>query len=489
MTPLALEDAVRSALERNLDLSIQRVQPLIGRQQIRQAIGAFDPLLELSAVYNHQERFVNSLLEQAAESGLIISNIFTPGGSLSGKLTTGTQYAFSLTAPSVSTNDPNRLFDQAYQAVMTLGLTQPLLRDFGTEVNLVQVRQAENVERQNLLAVEAKMLSLILDVETRYWALVYAQGHVDVSESAFALAQDLVVRTERQRRVGRATDLDVLQTRTAAEARRGELARARADLLNAQAQLRLLIDPKAAVGGPIVAGGRPRDEGSPVDLVGKLGTALARRPEIRQQELVIEKLALSERLDKNNTLPRLDALGSLGWNGLAGNGLNQAFRGTLPSRLQGQDTYTDAFNNFLNPNGNVNWLLGLRLQFPIGNKVALAQLEQTRLSRRQEELRLALLKSQIAVDVETAFNDLGAAAEQLQAARQAVSLASEQVDAEERKLPAGLSTVRTALETHNNLAIARDREVQALTTYASVRSRLDATQALPFETYRLVVGR
>jgi len=358
---------------------------------------------------------------------------------------------------------------------MTFGLTQPLLRDFGTEVNLVQVKQAEHSERQGLLAVEARMLTLIRDVE--------------VAEGTLALAVDLVLRTERQREVGLATDLDLMQTRTVADARRAEVVRARADLANAQAQLGILIDPRASMSTPIVAVGSPPDDAAPLDLAGKVGSALARRPEIRLQELVIDKLALGERLDKNNTQPRLDALGSVGWNGLAGNGLNPAFRGTLPSRLQGQDTYTDSFNNFLNPNGNVNWLLGLRLQIPLGNNTALAQLEQTRLSRRQEELRLALLKSQIALDVETAFNDSRAASVTLEAARKAVVLANEQLDAEERKLRAGLATVRTLLEAQNVVATARDRENQALTAYASARSRLDAAHAASLDTYRLVLDR
>jgi outer membrane protein len=487
--PLTLEEAVRTALERNLDLSIQRVQPLIGRQQIRQAIGAFDPLLQASATYNHQEAFANSTLEREAESGLIIGNIFTPSGVLSGKLTTGTQYSFSLTAPATSTNNPNRLYDNAYQAALNFGLSQPLLRDFGTEVNLVSVRQAENVERQSLLAVEARMLALIRSVETNYWNLLYAQQHVEVAEGTLALAQDLTVRTERQRTAGLATDLDVLQAKTAAEARRGDVARARADLLNGQAQLRLLVDPKVGVAAPIVASGKPPDEGAPTDLVGKVASALARRPEIHQQELVIEKLALDERLGKNNTLWRLDGIGSLGWNGLAGNGQNPAVRGTLASKLQGQDTYTDSFNNFFSPSGNVNWLLGLRLQIPIGNNEALARLEQTRLQRRQGELGLALLRSQIGVDVETAFNDMAAAAEQLQAAREAVALAREQLDAADRKLPTGLSTVRNVLEAQDALATTRDREIQVLTTYVSARARLDAAAAKSFDTYRLVLAR
>lgn len=482
---LSLEEAVRRALEHNLDLQIERLNPPIAHQGIDEGLGAFDPLFSTSTPLGRGERPVNSALEQLAENGLILQKTFTPANSFGGKLFTGTQYSLSLNSQLLITNNPQRLFDRSYQPVLTFSLTQPLLRDFGIAVNLVKVRQAENTEKKALFGVKAKMLSVILNVEATYWSLFYAEQHVKVAEDNLKLAEDLVERLTRSKDSGLATALDVLQAKSQVEARRGDLARARADLLKAQSQIRVLVDPTIDVTMRIQAFDGPRDTGVPSNLREKIAQALAQRPEIPQQELVIENLAQQELLAQNNTLWRLDLLGTVGFAGLGGKGVGPTIR-MLPSRLEGRDTFAEAFGDYFT-HKSMNWSVGIQLQIPIWNRTALAQLEETRLQRRQQGLQLSLIKNQITLDVETAFQDTTAGFAQLLAAREAVALAQEQLSARERDLAAGLATVRQVLEAQNKLLNAQDGEIQTLVNYAGARSRLDAAQAQSFDTYRLVV--
>ncbi len=483
--PLLLRDAVRLALERNLDLSVQRLEPLINQAQVREASGEFDPLLILSLSYGRQERLVNSTLEETAESGLIVDQTLNPDGQIIGRLPTGTQYNLSLTTPSVNTNNPNRLFDHYYYPVINFGLTQPLLRDFGIETNLVRVRKAEKLERESLLGIEANMLSVIREVESRYWAVSFFQKHVEVTQGTLALAQDLVERLTRLRNAGLATDLDLLDARAVVEARKGDVARAETELTNARAQLRLVVDPRADLGTSLAAAENPAFEGTPVDLAGMLARGLVRRPEIRAQEAAIERLALDEHAARNNTQPRLDAIGNLGWNGLAGSPLGPNVRGDLPSRLQGQESYWDAFRGFFTPDGNVSWSVGMRLQVAVGNREAQGKLDQAKLRRRQGELRLAQARSQVGADVETAFHEVAAESVRYLAAKESVDVARMQLAARERELGAGLATVRKVLEAQDVLALSQDRQNQALVNYATARARLNAAQAETLDTYRL----
>jgi outer membrane protein TolC len=483
------QEAIRLALERNLSLTIERINPQIAREQVREAEGQFDPLLGGSVTYDRHKRFLNSALESRAEDGLVRDRLLSPQTSFTGKLITGTQYNLSLTTQIMDTDHPQRLFDESHTAALNLGLTQPLLRDFGIEVNLVKVNQAKKGERQTILGVEAKMLSVIRDVETTYWTVFYAQQHVIVAQGSLDLAEDLVQRLARMREAGLATALDLIQAQAAVEAKRGDLARARADLLNAQAQLRLLIDPTREPTARVIASERPPEEEPSSDLLERVVRALARRPEISAQGLMIEQLELQEKLDRNNTLWRLDAVGNVGYNGLAGSGLGPLVQGPRPAGLQGQTNFLDAFNSFFTPEGNLNWSVGVQLQVPIGNRQAFAQLQETRLRKRQEEFRLSLLKSQISVEIETAFQDRSAAWEQLLGARTSVGSAREQLAAEEKRLAAGLSTVRKVLEAQDDLATAKDKENQALVSYASAKSRLDAADATSFTTYQLVMQK
>ena len=106
-----------------------------------------------------------------------------------------------------------------------------------------------------------------------------------------------------------------------------------------------------------------------------------------------------------------------------------------------------------------------------------------------EGLRLSLLKSQIGVEVEAAFQDVTAGYAKLIAARKAASVAREQLTAQEKDLAAGLTTVRKVLEAQDSFVRAEDSEIQALVDYGSARASLDAAQALSFETYGLVIQR
>jgi len=486
---LGIRDAIRLALEQNLDLKIERYEPLVARELTRQSSGEFDPLLKLSGIWSRSEVLINSALEQQAESGLIVDQRFTPDLSLTGRLITGTQYGVSLVAPTVTTNDPNRIFDQFYRPVLTFTLAQPLLRDFGVEINLVRFKQAERSELIASLGVEARMLTVMRDVETSYRTLFLTQEHMRVAEGSVSLAVDLVERLRRLFSAGRATALDVRQAEAAAEARRSDLKRAEADVVNARAQLQLLISPHPTRAPRLIAAEAPPEDGVPDGLEGKIARALARRPELRRQELVIENLRSEELLARNNTLPRLDVLGGVGWNGLGGNGVGPNIRGTLPSRIQGNDNYLSAFDDFLSPGGNVSWSLGLRLQMPLGNNDAIGRLEQARLRRDQERLRLTLLRNQISVDVQTAFADMSAAWAQIVATDEILRLAREQLEAQERQFRAGLATVRQVLEAQDAVAQAEDRRLQALVLYNAASSRLAAAEAATFETYRLVIRK
>jgi outer membrane protein TolC len=288
--------------------------------------------------------------------------------------------------------------------------------------------------------------------------------------------------------VGRATNLDVRLAEENAEARRSDLRRAEADLESARVQLQSLISPDPTRMARLVATEAPPEEGAPDGLEARIARALARRPEIRRQELVVENLRAEELLAKNNTLPRLDVLGGVGWNGLAGNTPGPAVR-SLPSRLQGRDTYLSAFDDFLQPNGAVSWSLGVRLQMPLGNHEAVGKLEATRLRRDQERTRLSVVRNQVSVDVQSAYQDMSAAWAQVAAADESVRLSREQLEAQERQFSAGRATVRQVLESQDVVAQAEDRRRQAMVLYNVARSRLAASEAATFETYRLVMRR
>ena len=489
-TPLGILEAVRSAMEQNLDLKIQRLNIPLAKAQIRQAEGEFDPFAGLSVNYGQEKRFPLTILEETAYKGYIRDETFVPSASIQGRLTSGTQYGFTFSWPQTYSDNPLRLFNDTYQANLGFTVAQPLLRGFGFSVNLVSVRIGEKTERQALANVEARMLQVIQDVEMRYWTVVFAQRHVDVSRGSLALAQDLVERLERGLQGGLTTGLDLAQAQSALEARRADLGRAEADLVTARASLRLMIDPRRAIPAPLLAVDAPAEEGPPTDLPGLLARAAANRPEVRSEQLAVDKLTLLETKAEDNTRPSLNFLGTIGFSGAAGSTFNpivneQLVQGPLPTR----HTYADAWNGLYTTQGPYNWSVGLQLTIPIGNRQAEGLLTQARIQRQQQEYRLEQIKGQIGVDVESAFEITRSAWERLASSRDAVRVARLQEDATRREQSAGRATVRQVLEAQQYLAQMLDVESQALTSYASARARLEAATTQSFQRYGLLIER
>lgn len=494
---LSVEEAVRTALEKNLDLEIEKVSPPIASDQIVQARSEFHPLFDYNLTYARQTRYLNNLLELRAANGLVRETRVTPEAELKGLLTSGTDYKLSAGLMTLKSDNPLRLFDVSYAPTVGIGFTQHLLRGFGRSVNLVKVRQAEQVEKQALLQVKAKMLDVIQDVETKYWILTYAQQHLDIAKDNLKVGEELIDRLKRMREAGISTDLDVSKASLAAEERRADVARAEADLKIAQARLRSTMDPDLPVTTKVIALETPQDEGPPKDLQKMIDRAMEARPEVEYEESVIENLSLQEKEARSNARWKLDATGGATYAGLGGKDVNPNLDPNvlfpmfpnlapnlrpLPGGLEDRSGPLSSFRN-----GNYSWSLGLSLEIPLGNRVSLAQVLPTRLKKTQEELRLEQVKQQIQLDLEVAFHNMDAEWSQLNSAREAVRLAQLQVNAEERNLEVGLNTVWDVVEAQDRLATALDAEGKSMALYAGSRSRLHAEQAESFEDYNLVV--
>ncbi|MEE8494761.1 MAG: hypothetical protein V3S25_12010, partial [Nitrospirales bacterium] len=141
---IALSDAVLKALQRNLDITISRKTRDIRLTDIIFEQAKFDPTLDLSGRY---DRTVVPLNQPVLGLGVPIldQNQSRWGIGLTQKLTSGAEYdlSFNPTRTSVA-GQPGFLFNPAYESTLALSISQPLLRDFGSDINKTQIRIAKN---------------------------------------------------------------------------------------------------------------------------------------------------------------------------------------------------------------------------------------------------------------------------------------------------------------------------------------------------------
>jgi outer membrane protein TolC len=195
--------------------------------------------------------------------------------------------------------------------------------------------------------------------------------------------------------------------------------------------------------------------------------ALEHRPELHQAKTVLENQHITLVFDKNQTLPTLDLAASLRFNGI-------------------DDSLGESFGEF-DLGKRYRWEAGLVFRYPFENRRAKGRLEQSRLAVRQQILRIKNLEENVIVEVRAAVRDVLTSAQRVQATRAASRLAEKQLEAEEKKLQVGLSTVFVTLQFQDDLAVERSNEISALTDYLKALVRLEEVKGTLLQTYAIVL--
>ena len=111
------------------------------------------------------------------------------------------------------------------------------------------------------------------------------------------------------------------------------------------------------------------------------------------------------------------------------------------------------------------WSVGLQFNFPLRNRAAKASLGRAQEQERQTDLQTRRLLQNIEVEVRNGVQSVETAKMRIEAAKLAKEYAQKQLEGEEKKFSAGLSTTFFILQRQNELSQAQYSELQALADY------------------------
>jgi hypothetical protein len=154
------------------------------------------------------------------------------------------------------------------------------------------------------------------------------------------------------------------------------------------------------------------------------------------------------RVGRNNTLPSLNAVFSVGLQGL-------------------EEDLADAVTNQFGFE-NLNYGLGIELEVPIGNRAARGILQRAFNQRLQAITAMAGLREQAKLAIATAQSDVATSYAILARRQEAVQLREtfvDVIDAEEGLRPLTQEFISFKLSAIEDLSRARSQELQALTSY------------------------
>ncbi|HEX7126106.1 MAG TPA: TolC family protein, partial [Thermodesulfobacteriota bacterium] len=409
---VSLREAIGLTFANNLDLQIEAITPEIRAAEIGEQQGAFDPILGAQAQYSRDRSPTGSIA--AGNDTRIAAGQVT----VSQRLPLGTTYELSYNTDRLKNNSIFETLNPSYSAEVLLQVTQPLLRNFGVDVNRAGIIIAQrNREAAQATFRGAVQNALFATVQT-YWNLVQAQDALEVARESLRLAQQLLQQNRVQVQVGTMAPIEVTQAEAGVASREEGVIVAEANLRDAEDRLKrqILLDPANAFDYTIVPTDRPEFIPVEIQLAPNLEAALRFRPELEAARIAVRAQEANLRLARNQVLPELNVVGSLGLNGLDDDwpGANS-------------DVVSEADNQY-------QWSAGLVFTYPLGNRVARSRLTSAELALRQAQIQVRTLELQVTEEVRSAVRAVNANAQRVEATREATRLAREQLVAEQRRL-------------------------------------------------------
>lgn len=480
---ISLEDSIRMALEKNLDLQIAKVNVRGARAALFGAYGFYDPVFDTRANYSYSRDAgradpVTGLPTIVGESS---THLLSSG--VIGALPWGMQYDIGAdltyftrdaTVPvnPLFPNGPRRpIRPGEYNLETGIILTQPLLRDLWTDSGRTAIKLNRADVRISEMQLRDQIHTVVRDVMLEYYELIFARENVMVKEKALELAQRLSSENRKRVEVGTLAPLDEKQAEAAAATARADLILALQDLGTQENLLVGLITDNYEQwqGIRLVPTENLVAVPQSYSLPGSWVSALTFRPDFNRMKEELERQGLSVRLAHNQLFPRLDLVGSYGRAGVD--------RQFSPTLAQVRDERLP------------RWSVGAVLSVPLGNRGARGRYGQARETRNLLELQVKQLHQQILIEVEDAVGTAQGNFQRVSATREARLAAEAAYDAEVKKLENGKSTSFNVLSLQNDLTTGRSEEIRALADYNKALGELYFREGSILDKRRITIEK
>jgi outer membrane protein TolC len=460
---LSLRDYLELVLANNTEIAIQKLTIETPKNAITRALGRFDP----AVVTTFRSTRTVSPTSSQLEGAQTLSQLTQPlSFAYQQTLETGTTYTIGFSGNKRSTNSAFATVNPSINASLDFSVTQPLLRNFGSYVNRLQVLVAESRLRQSRFDLENQLLRLLAQAETIYWNVVDARENLRVNQESLRLAEALLQRSERELELGAISPLDIFQpqqNRAIAEIAVTQSTYRLAQAVDAlRQQIGADLDPDfrdmpIVLTEPVV----PQEAEEPIDKEMMVELALRQRPDLRSALTSLEIDDLNYQSAKNFLKPDLSLTMSYSAAGLGGTFFEPlgggAFR-PIPGGLG------DALNQVFGFNfPTYGFALSLRL--PIRDRASVANLADAAVSKRLNSLRARQVEQQIRLEVLNAVNNVESSRARLKLAQLSVDFAQKRLDAEQKKYDLGVTTIFFLLDAQNRLAEAQSQLVTEASQY------------------------
>ena len=466
---LSLNDAIIRALSNNVSIKVESFNSKVKKETIMERLSEFDATLGLELSTG---RKTQQLASAFSSPNRMENDNDNWDLSLSQKLVTGANYQFDFTNNRNKTNSATAGLNPSYSSEFQLSLTQPLLKNFGIDLNKRNIHIAKNEVDISDHEFKTKVIETVSEVENTYWDFVFTLGDLEVKQKSLERAKDFQRRVKAQVLVGTMAPIETLQAESEVASREEFLLTAQDAIDDNQDKLKniLNIDFSSPQGiSPIYPSTQANVLIEDFDFNEIVKMALSNRPDYLAKKKDLENKDILVKYQENQIYPSVDLVGSLGINGLSGEAI------TITSgTFQGTSAYGGGYGNSLTDALSTNyydWEFGVKFSYPLGNRSAKSKLSASRLEKAQLILGIKDLEKKIILEVRESARQLTTDSKRIKAATIAKKLAEEKLKAEGKKFEVGLSTSFNVLKFQEDLAEAQSNEIKTIIDYKQSRIR------------------
>jgi outer membrane protein TolC len=481
---LSVDDAVRLALEQNLGIRIERMNPQIQDVTIAETRSSWAPSLTSSLARTQTDSAPTNTFAGGLDK--ITDARFETSIGVSQLLPTGADYSFTWNNTRATSSNFFQTYNPQLFSSMSFNVSQPLLRNFKIDSVRQQLALNEKIRESTDVTLQATITQTIRNVKNAYWDLSFAINNLNAQRQSLDLAKRLLADNEKRVQIGTMAPIDIVEAQSEVARNEETVIVAEAAIKAAEDRLRALIfDPASPDFWTVTL--QPTDaapfQAQAIDADGAVQRALQNRTDVKQARNGLEQDDISIRYLRNQLLPEVNANVTYRGTGTGGTryetDIAAALAGLPPSReVISQRSYAtvlgDAFGNAF-----PMWTFGVQIGYPLGKSAQEAGLARARLQYSQAQTEVRNLELQVATEVREAARNVQTNQKRVDSTRAARELAERRLEAAEKKFAAGIETSFFVFQAQRDLAQARTSEVRAISDYNKSLVDFEAVQEVP----------
>jgi len=482
---LSIDEAVTMAMEQNLGIRIQRFDPQIQDTSVAQARAFWAP--NFTTNFNRNSQTLQSTNAFTSSGTSTLNQSFFNQVIFSQTLPTGAQYSATWNNSRTTTTNLSEIFIPRLGSGLNLQFSQPLMRNFEIDQIRQQVTNSRKSRELSDIQLNGVITGTLRAVKNAYWDLSYAIANLKTQQQSLALAQQSLKDNQKRVEIGTMAPIDIVQAQAEVASNESGVIVADAAIKTAQDNLRaLILDPGTPDFWNVEF--EPTDAASfaaqAIDVDGAVRNALDKRSDLRSAKNSLSQSEVNIKYYRNQTKPEVDANISYLTNVSGGTllspvtDLNAIIAGTATRSVLSQRGFGTVLGDIFQ-NAYPNWTVGVSINYPLGSNVALANLARVRLQFEQAQAQLKNLEMQVATQVRGVARNVQTNQQRVQSARASRELQEKKLEAEEKKLAAGMSSTFFVFQAQRDLALARTVEIQAISDYNKSLVDFEAVQQVP----------